>query len=311
MDGALVLDKPRGITSHDAVLAARRVLSERRIGHLGTLDPFATGVLVLLVGSATRLAQFYRDRDKTYLGTIRFGYSTDTFDSTGNATSPDSGGVPDEGQLRNLFAQFVGTCAQVPPLFSAKKVGGVPAHRLARKGRELALAPVPVTIHELDLLSSEGPLAQFRTRVSSGTYVRALAHDLGKRLGIGAHLAALRRIAVGEFTEATVVPLADLEARLRRGERVLIPSEELLPEFPATFLSGNAAQRVLTGQDVEIESEAPRVKLLDASGRLCAVGYRVIEHRYHPVVVLARDGEGGVSALPATAASPARSVQSH
>jgi tRNA pseudouridine55 synthase len=302
-EGALVLDKPADITSHDAVLAARRVLSERRIGHLGTLDPFATGVLVLLVGSATRLAQFFRERQKTYEGTIRFGYSTDTFDCTGTATSADSGIIPQEEPVRRLFSEFTGTYAQIPPPFSAKKIGGVAAHRLARKEREVRLAPVGVTIHELELVAIDGPLVRFRARVSSGTYLRSLAHDLGERLGMGAHLAALRRTSVGEFTLAAAVPLAQLEEKLRRGERVMIPAAELLPEFPAILLESAAVRGILAGRDVELEAEAPCVRLLDPSGTLCAIGTRVAEGRFHPSVVL-RQGNGAGAASSGEALVP-------
>lgn len=309
MFGALVLDKPQGITSHDAVLAVRRLLQERRVGHLGTLDPFATGVLVLLLGGATRLAQFYSDRDKTYEGTIRFGYSTDTFDSTGTPVCPDSGAAPQEKDLRNVLAEFVGTYAQHPPPFSAKKIAGAPAYRLARKGRDVTLAPVPVTIHELQLLSFEGPLARFRARVSSGTYLRSLARDLGERVGIGAHLAALRRTAVGEFIEEAAVPLDHLEEKLRRGERAVIPAEELLPEFPVFPLSADAAKRVLAGQDVEIESDTARVKLLDPSGTLLAIADRVGVGRFHPSVVLSRRGGAQTSPESQVLASPAGGFQ--
>ena len=217
MDGAVVLDKPEGITSHAAVLRARRLLSESRIGHLGTLDPFATGVLVLLAGNATRLARFYRDREKTYRGTIRFGYSTDSFDCTGSPTSPPQEPGLDAGELRRLFEEFVGTFDQQPPPLSAKKVGGVRAYRLARKGEEPRLSPVRVSIQELELLSVEGPLAVFRARVSSGTYIRSLAHDLGARMGVGAHLAELRRTAAGEFGENEASDFSQLEDKVRQG----------------------------------------------------------------------------------------------
>src|SRR5688572_8344198 len=168
MDGALVIDKQAGMTSHDVVAVARRLLGERRIGHIGTLDPFATGVLVLLIGRATRLARFYVRREKTYRGRIRFGFATDTMDRTGQATGPDRLPVLDAAELRRLLSEFVGTYEQRPPAFSAKKVSGVPAYRLARRGRIVELATVPVTVHRLELLSVEGAFAYFEAQVSSG-----------------------------------------------------------------------------------------------------------------------------------------------
>ena len=188
MDGALVLDKPAGITSHDAVVAVRRLLSESRIGHLGTLDPFATGVLVLLLGRATRLARYFEDRDKAYSGTIRFGFSTTTYDIEGSATSPDCNPVLTEGDLRTVFRDFLGRRLQEPPPYSAKKISGVRAYRLARRGEAVSLKAKSVVIHELELISVEGPYVRFRSRVSTGTYIRSLAHELGKRMGFGAHL---------------------------------------------------------------------------------------------------------------------------
>ena len=290
MDGALVLDKPAGITSHDAVVGARRLLAESRIGHLGTLDPMASGVLVLLAGRATRLARFYRDREKTYEGTIRFGFSTTTYDCDGTPTSPERSAVLAEPELRALFAEFVGTRLQEPPPFSAKKVSGVPAYRRARKGQVVTLAAVPITIWELELAAIEGPLVRFRARVSAGTYIRSLAHELGQRLGVGAHLAQLRRTAVGEFAESDALSLDALEERIRRGTQPLIPIENLLPEFPAIALAPACSDRVSHGHDAEVECDRDRVRLFDASGRLVAIAERVSGTLFHPVVVLRTPG---------------------
>ena len=286
MNGAVVLDKPEGITSHDAVVAARRLLSEARIGHLGTLDPFAGGVLVLLLGRATRLARFYQDRQKTYEGAIRFGFSTTTFDCDGDPTSPDCPPVLSEPELRSLFREFLGTRPQQPPPFSAKKISGVPAYRLARKGRTVTLKAVPVTIHELDLVALEGPLVRFRTRVSAGTYIRSLAHELGQRLCVGAHLAQLRRTSVGEFTEASALSVDLLEEKIRHGENPVIPLEGLLAELPGIALPPAQVWRTAHGHDIEIECDRDRVRLLDEAGRLAAIAERGPGNFFHPVVVL-------------------------
>ena len=286
MDGAVVLDKPQGMTSHDVVLAVRRLLGTPRVGHLGTLDPLATGVLVLLLGEATRFAQFYRDREKAYEGLIRFGFSTDTFDSTGHPTSPEQAVALNEAQLRRLFQEFIGTRLQQPPSFSAKKVSGVPAYRLARKGKAAPLEAVPVTIRQLELLSVEGDCARFRACVSSGTYIRSLAHELGQRTGVGAHLAELRRIAVGEFTLARAVTLGQLQEQVPHGTAWLIPLEELLPEFPAVALSDSTAKAASHGNRVHLDANAQWVRLLDGTGRLVAIAAQEGKNLYHPVVVL-------------------------
>ena len=286
MDGALILDKPAGLTSHDVVLAARRLLAEKRIGHLGTLDPFATGVLVLLAGRATRLARFFCDRDKTYQGIVRFGYATDTMDRTGCAVSEDADPRLNEDELRRIFADFVGPYVQRPPAFSAKKISGVRAYRLARRGMRVELTPMAVVIHSLELTWVEGTRAGFETKVSSGTYIRSLVNDLGERTKSGAHLAELRRTAIGEFTEPSALKLGELEERMARGSDVLIPLEELLPEFPSITLTESEARRAGHGNDLTLNSEAGRLRLMNSQGRLIGIGERIAENLYHPLVVL-------------------------
>ena len=286
MEGALVLDKPTGITSHDAVVAVRRLLSEPRIGHLGTLDPFASGVLVLLLGRATRLARFYLHRDKSYSGTIRFGFSTMTYDLEGEATSADCAPVLDEPELRTLFHEFLGKRLQEPPPYSAKKVSGVPAYRLARKGRAVSLEATPVVIHEFELIAVDGPCVRFRTRVSAGTYIRSLAHELGQRLRVGGHLTELRRTAVGEFGEASAISLGSLAEAIREGTAPVIPPERLLPDLPEIGLQGEQTAQALHGRDVAMQCDWDRVKLLDEEGRLIAVAERAGGDLFHPVVVL-------------------------
>jgi len=286
MDGAIILDKAEGITSHSAVARVRRLLREPRIGHLGTLDPFASGVLVLLLGKATRLARFYAGREKSYEGTIRFGYATDTYDRSGVATSPEQQPILDPETLRLLLKEFVGQRMQQPPPVSAKQVGGVRAYKLARKGQPAQLDAVPVTIHEFEMLSLHPPCLDFRARVSAGTYIRALAHELGLRLGCGAHLERLRRTASGEFTLSDAVAFDRLEEMTREGQIPVLAPEKLLPEFPSLELSADAAASVLHGNRVQLECRGKWVKLFDPSGKLIAIGEHEASSTYHPVVVL-------------------------
>ena len=200
ISGVLVIDKPAGITSHDVVARVRKILHQRQVGHFGTLDPFATGVLPVSVGKATRFAQFYLKSRKAYEGTIHFGFSTDTYDATGEATSEAVAAAPEASVLEDYFRQFTGRLLQMPPPYSAKRVGGVRAYELARQHKPVNLTPVEVEIYALELLSLQGEQVRFAVECSGGTYVRSLAHDLGQKLGCGAHLAGLRRTAVAEFT---------------------------------------------------------------------------------------------------------------
>src|SRR5215813_12904689 len=199
MNCVLVIDKPSGLTSHDVVNRVRRILGQKSVGHLGTLDPAATGVLPIVIGNLTRLAQFYMHSEKTYDGVIRFGYATDTYDADGEATTAMQEVLLDLDEVRAQAAEFVGVIQQMPPPFSAKKIAGVPAYKLARRRQSIALKPVGVEIKEFEILAADGSDAQFRARVSSGTYIRSVAHDLGQKLGCGAHLKTLRRTAVAEF----------------------------------------------------------------------------------------------------------------
>ncbi len=197
------MDKPAGWTSHDVVNKIRRIAGERSVGHLGTLDPLATGVLPLLVGRATRLAKFYGSSDKVYEATIRFGFATTTYDTEGDATTDAVSVTLDREQLDGALAQFRGPISQVPPAFSAKKIRGVAAYKLARRDQVVELAPVNVEIHSLELLRVSGDMVELRVHCSSGTYIRSLAHDLGQVLGCGAHLTVLRRTRSGEFETPT------------------------------------------------------------------------------------------------------------
>jgi tRNA pseudouridine55 synthase len=202
MNAVLIIDKPAGLTSHDVVSRARRLLGERSIGHLGTLDPMATGVLPLVIGSLTRLAQFYTNAEKTYEGAIRFGFSTDTYDAEGEPTSTPQAVTLNPDEIHALAARFRGVIEQTPPAFSAKKIHGVPAYKLARKQKEVVLKPVQVEIKEFEILSVHDDRIHFRARVASGTYMRSVAHDMGQALSCGAHLESLRRTSVAEFTLA-------------------------------------------------------------------------------------------------------------
>ena len=210
MNAVLIIDKPAGLTSHDVVNRARRILGERSIGHLGTLDPMATGVLPLVTGSLTRLAQFYTASEKTYEGTIRFGFATDTYDADGEpATTPQEVHLRAE-EIESLAARFRGVIEQTPPPFSAKKIKGVPAYKLARQQKEVVLKPVQVEIKEFEILAVDADRVRFRARVASGTYLRSVAHDMGRELACGAHLESLRRTAVAEFTLADAHTLEEL-----------------------------------------------------------------------------------------------------
>ena len=282
--GALVIDKPAGLTSHDVVARVRRLLGERRIGHLGPLDPFATGVLVLLTGNATRLARFYQKRDKSYNGTIRFGYSTDTFDSTGRPTSSETNPQLGGSDLDERFDHFRGEYMQTPPAHSAKKIRGKRAYELARKGVDPELQPSLVSIHELQIVDVNGSEVQFRARVSSGTYIRSLAHDMGRKLDTGAHLVRLRRTAVGEFTEQNAVPLSGLEEASNAAPRI-VPATDLLPEFTSVEVPSSMLASTRNGNILSLDCAAPWIKLIETSGDLVAIAERVGAATYHPAIV--------------------------
>jgi len=199
MNAVLIVDKPAGLTSHDVVNRVRRILDQRSVGHLGTLDPMATGVLPIVIGNFTRLAQFYVSSEKAYEGTVRFGFCTDTYDAEGEPTSEQNEVTLQPEDLESAVAKFRGVIEQTPPPFSAKKIKGVPAYKLARKQKNVTLQPVQVEIKQLEVLGVDVDRMRFRARVTSGTYMRSVAHDLGRALGCGAHLESLRRTAVAEF----------------------------------------------------------------------------------------------------------------
>jgi tRNA pseudouridine55 synthase len=218
MNGVILVDKPAAWTSHDVVSRMRRILKQHSVGHLGTLDPLATGVLPLVTGSLTRLAQFYTASDKTYEGVIRFGFATNTYDADGEPIGEPQPTNPTLDELQNLAARFRGLIDQVPPPFSAKKIQGVPAYKLARKQKEVVLKAVQVEIMEFDILAVEGARARFRARVSSGTYMRSVAHEMGQLQGMGAHLESLRRTAVAEFDITHAHTLEEIEGQMSKGQ---------------------------------------------------------------------------------------------
>ncbi len=245
--GLILVDKPTGPTSHDVVARARRALQEKRIGHVGTLDPMATGLLGLLVGAATRLSEYLVEKDKRYTATVRFGRETNTYDAEGE-TVAESGRVPDRVAFEAALEQFRGPQMQRPPAFSAIKRDGQRAYALARQGEEVVLEPRPVTLYELQLIDWAPPDVTLDVRCSAGTYIRSLAHDLGQTLATGAHLAALRRTAVGPWRVEQAVPLAGLEA----GEAPILPMEAALPDWPRVDLGADEARRIWHGNTVPL-----------------------------------------------------------
>jgi tRNA pseudouridine55 synthase len=291
-EGGLVVDKPSGPTSHDVVAVARRALGQPRIGHTGTLDPLATGVLVLLLGRATRLAQFLAPHDKTYLATIQFGQATSTYDAAGDPVGPAHHVTLQSEALDAALARFRGRQAQTPPAVSAKQVGGRRAYTLARGDQPVDLAAVEVEVTELNLVALVGARAEVRVTCSAGFYVRSLAHDLGRQLGVGAHLAALRRERSGPFTLTEGVGLDSLVEVPADAARRVRPMAELLPDWPIVTLAADEVARVGHGQAVAAgdrfdpgASGAGRVRLADLHGHLVGLA----EPRagfLHPVLVL-------------------------
>ena len=293
LSGVFVVDKPSGWTSHDVVAKLRRIAQTKRIGHLGTLDPLATGVLPLLVGRATRLAQFFVRNDKLYEGTVRFGFSTDTYDAQGTATSPVSAVELDCDAVRNAVASLPGELGQTPPPVSAKKIGGVPAYKLARRNVQVKLDPVQVEIYSAELLRCQGSEIDIRIHCSGGTYMRSIAHDLGIEFGAGAHLQSLRRLASGAFAIESARTLEDLAALAseQRLAEALIPAAELLPDFPTETVDTTTAGFIRQGRDFRVSpfrtsGGARYVKAVTAEGELVAIGQAKLPHLYHPLLVL-------------------------
>jgi len=299
MDGVLVVDKPVGPTSHDVVARVRRATGISRIGHTGTLDPLATGVLPLACGRATRLIRFLTASDKDYVAQIKFGLTTDSFDVTGNETSR-SGSMPSRDAIEGALESLRGEYLQVPPPFSAKKIAGQRAYAMARRREEVTLAPVPVRVNRAVVSSVDGDTAHIELTCSAGFYVRAFAHRLGELTGTGACLATLRRTRSGDFNLSDAITLDRLHDSGPGWHAALMPLEQLLPALPSTTLTAEGRQRVSHGQDVlEVHvhrksGTGPRasgpsewVRLIDADGNLLALATAAkTGDSLHPAVVL-------------------------
>ena len=294
-DGLLLVDKAPGLTSHDVVQRVRRILKLRKVGHCGTLDPSATGLLVITLGKATRLTRFLIRAPKAYCGSIRFGRTTDTYDASGKITDESDASHLTTSQVVTAMQDFVGTFEQAAPPFSAKKTNGVRYYTLARRGEEVPEARKEITIFEF---SPTGELAdealEFRLTCSSGTYVRSIAHDLGKQLECGAHLAALRRLRVGPLDVAQSLSLPALEEHVSAGSAEPLPAWIPLEDIPLPFgqiiTDAKQERRVTHGQTVVIRdsdsSEGDWIRLLTSRGKLLAIG-----------TVAERIGTGGVGVI--------------
>jgi len=255
MEGLILVDKPPGWSSHDVVARLRNVLAEERVGHFGTLDPLATGLLLVAVGRATRLFPYFSRTDKSYRGRIRLGYATDTYDAQGRALAAESHDLPDQERLRAALAALTGEFYQTPPPFSAKKIGGKPSYALARRQKAIPLQPEQVTVHFFILDNYDPPCFDFRASCSAGTYVRSLAHDLGAALGCGAHLQSLCRLSSGEFSVEQALALEEIESLAKQGEifRFLRPMESLLPDFPKLILSESGCRLIKNGRRISAQ----------------------------------------------------------
>jgi tRNA pseudouridine55 synthase len=295
VNGLLVIDKPGGMTSHDVVNRLRRICGERSIGHLGTLDPMATGVLPLLMGKYTRLAQYFSTAEKSYTGAIRFGFATDTYDAEGEAAGPDR--WPELradltlDRIRAAALRFHGEMEQMPPPFSAKKIAGTPAYKLAREGKPVELKTAQVLISSFEIVSMEDAEARFAMSISAGGYVRSVAHELGQDLGCGAHLSALRRTQAGVFTEAEAHRLDELEplaGNVEALEGLCVHPRNLLVEMPSVTADAQALGRMRNGAQANLPefSSASLVKVFAGQRELAAIAKRVAGTLFQPVVVM-------------------------
>jgi len=304
MDGLLIIDKPPAWTSHDVVAAVRKIVGQKKAGHGGTLDPEATGVLPVALGKATRFLPYLAGSEKNYTGSIRLGYSTDTYDASGVQDTPEVRNLPDLERIKEISAKFTGEFFQVPPPYSSKKVNGRRAYRLARAGQKPVLKPVRISVSRFTLTGYDPPFVNFEIICSSGTYVRSLAHDLGRDLGCGGHLASLRRTAVGRFSADSAITIEELEAALLKGSlpKLLIALENILPDAPAVFLSAEAAARIKNGAPVfsvhvirakgfdpfAFKNNQDVLRLFDQEERIIALGRYTSEQRMiSPFLVLA------------------------
>ena len=295
MNGLLVIDKPGGMTSHDVVNRLRRITGEQSIGHLGTLDPMATGVLPLLMGKFTRLARYFSAAEKSYTGTVRFGFSTDTYDADGKPAGSDLWPEAAQGltlELVRVAAQrFRGEIEQMPPPFSAKKIDGKAAYKLAREGKPVELKPARIQIDAFEISAMEGAEASFTMTISAGGYVRSVAHELGQDLGCGAHLSRLRRTQAGAFTLADAHTLEELEAlagNVAALEAVCLHPRSLLPEMPSVTGDGPALGRLRNGAQANLPefSMAPLVKVFAGPRELAGIARRVAGTLFQPVIVM-------------------------
>ena len=304
IDGLLLLDKPSYITSHQVVLEIRKIFHAKKAGHYGTLDPLATGLLVVAVGRATRLFPFFSKADKVYKGQIRLGYSTDTYDSQGQPISPEKKDFPSKQRLVEVIKRFEGEIDQIPPPFSAKKYKGKPLYVLARKKEKYELKSSRIFVHYFDLTSYNPPLLHFTVRCSSGTYIRSLAHNLGQALGCGAHLSSLTRIKVGDFDLDHAYSLEDIRRLIKGGKTkdVLLPLETLLPQFPKIILKESGAALIKNGNPIFPENilsmfpqdnsfSAPAqehiFRLFSKKGKMLAFGRRNPQRdSIHPFLVI-------------------------
>ena len=290
MNGLLLVDKPGGMTSHDVVARVRRATGEKSIGHLGTLDPMATGLLPLVLGKYTRLAQFFGSLEKHYTGTIRFGFATDTYDAEGAPAGPAAEVHLTLEEVRAAAAGFLGTTDQMPPPYSAKKIDGKPAYALARAGIAPQLKPASVTIDRFVIESLANEIAAFSMQISAGGYVRSVAHELGARFGCGAHLASLRRTAAGPFKLAGAMTLEVVEAHAsaKTLEGLLPHPRTLLPAMPCVTADAATMARLRHGMQVNLPefSSAPIIKVFASQRELVAIAERVAGTLFQPTVVL-------------------------
>jgi tRNA pseudouridine55 synthase len=304
VDGLLIVDKPVGPTSHDVVQRVRRATGRRRLGHTGTLDPSASGVLPLVLGRATRLAWLFSSADKAYRAVLRLGVATDTHDSTGEPVgAPSDAPVPPVSEIERILEEFRGRFLQQPPIYSAKKVGGVRSYDLARAGGRAGrlpappLAPVSVAVRRLEIVGLSGRDLTLDVECSAGFYVRALAHDLGERLGVGAHLAALRRVRSGDVTLADAVALDIIEEDPRAAERALVPMEQMLPRLAALTLTDEGVRYARNGRDLQAAHFSERsgalatgatgtYRLFDSEGHLLGIAESAAPGLLHPSIVL-------------------------